>query len=209
TVLTQHPLVQESVVVVREDSPGDKRLVAYLVPAVHRSTSESVSDCEQNQATTDDQKLLSAVREHLQQKLPNYMMPNTFILLNALPLTPNGKVDRRALPAPDTATRNLATGFVSPRTPIEAQLAQIWSEVLGIERIGVHDNFFELGGHSLLATQVISRSRNIFSVELSLQNFFEYPTIANFAQLIEVIDSVQDYQPSITETSADYEEGEL
>ncbi|MDJ0499843.1 MAG: non-ribosomal peptide synthase/polyketide synthase [Nostocales cyanobacterium LE14-WE4] len=152
------------------------------------------------------QKLVPQVREFIQQKLPNYMIPQAFVLLNALPLTPNGKVDRRALPTPDTASRNLGTGFVSPRTPIEAQIAQIWSEVLGLERIGVKDNFFELGGHSLLATQVISRSRDIFSVELSLQNLLEYPTIANLAQMIEVLGVSQ---ISITETPEDYEEGEL
>ena len=152
------------------------------------------------------QKLVPQVREFIQQKLPNYMVPQAFVLLNALPLTPNGKVDRRALPTPDTASRNLATGFVSPRTPIEAQIAQIWSEVLGLERIGVKDNFFELGGHSLLATQVISRSRDILSVELSLQNLLEYPTIANLAQMIEVLGVSQ---ISITETPEDYEEGEL
>ncbi|MEH2221574.1 non-ribosomal peptide synthase/polyketide synthase [Nostoc sp.] len=155
------------------------------------------------------QKLVPQVREFIQQKLPNYMVPQAFVLLNALPLTPNGKVDRRALPAPDTATRNLATGFVSPRTPIEAQLVQIWSEVLGTERIGINDNFFELGGHSLLATQVISRLRNIFSVELSLQNFLEYPTVANLAQIIEVVSIAQDSQLSITKIQEDYEEGEL
>ncbi|WP_442940787.1 non-ribosomal peptide synthase/polyketide synthase [Nostoc sp.] len=155
------------------------------------------------------QKLVPQVREFIQQKLPNYMVPQAFVLLNALPLTPNGKVDRRALPAPDTATRNLATGFVSPRTPIEAQLIQIWSEVLGTERIGINDNFFELGGHSLLATQVISRLRNIFSVELSLQNFLEYPTVANLAQIIEVVSTAQDGQLSIKKTQEDYEEGEL
>nr|CAC01604.1 peptide synthetase [Anabaena sp. 90] len=152
------------------------------------------------------QKLVPQVREFIQQKLPNYMIPQAFVLLNALPLTPNGKVDRRALPTPDTASRNLGTGFVSPRTPIEAQMAQIWSEVLGLERIGVKDNFFELGGHSLLATQVISRSRDIFSVELSLQNLLEYPTIVNLAQMIEVLGVSQ---ISITETPEDYEEGEL
>ncbi|MBO1055966.1 MAG: amino acid adenylation domain-containing protein [Dolichospermum sp. JUN01] len=152
------------------------------------------------------QKLVPQVREFIQQKLPNYMIPQAFVLLNALPLTPNGKVNRRALPIPDKASRNLSTGFVSPRTPIEAQMAQIWSEVLGLERIGVKDNFFTLGGHSLLATQVISRSRDIFSVELSLQNLLEYPTIANLAQMIEVLGVSQ---ISITETPEDYEEGEL
>ncbi|KYC42732.1 non-ribosomal peptide synthetase [Scytonema hofmannii PCC 7110] len=155
------------------------------------------------------QKLVPQVREFIQQKLPNYMIPQAFVLLDSLPLTPNGKVDRQTLPAPDTAARNLATGFVSPRTPIEAQMAQIWSEVLGTERIGIKDNFFELGGHSLLATQVISRSRDIFSVELSLQNLLEYPTIDNLAQIIEVLGVVQDGQLALTETSEDYEEGEL
>ncbi|NER99115.1 MAG: tubC protein, partial [Symploca sp. SIO1B1] len=155
------------------------------------------------------QKLVPQVRQFVQQKLPNYMMPQAFVLLNALPLTPNGKVDRKALPKPDTATRNLSTGFTLPRNPIEAQLVQIWGEVLGIERIGVKDNFFELGGHSLLATQVISRLSDIFSVELSLQNFLEYPTVASLAQNIEVLEMVQNPQPSFTETSDDYEEGEL
>jgi acyl carrier protein len=136
------------------------------------------------------------------------MVPQAFVLLNTLPLTPNGKVDRRALPTPDLATRNLATGFLAPRTAIETQMSQIWSEVLGVERIGIKDNFFELGGHSLLATQVISRSRDLFSVELSLQNLLEYPTIANLAEIIEVL-SVAPGETSMTETLEDYEEGEL
>ncbi|MCA2621159.1 MULTISPECIES: non-ribosomal peptide synthase/polyketide synthase [unclassified Microcystis] len=154
------------------------------------------------------QKLVPQVREFVQQKLPNYMVPQAFVLLNTLPLTPNGKVDRLALPTPDTATRNLATGFLAPRTAIETQMSQIWSEVLGVERIGIKDNFFELGGHSLLATQVISRSRDLFSVELSLQNLLEYPTIANLAEIIEVL-SVAPRETSMTETLEDYEEGEL
>ncbi|GDZ93325.1 McnC protein [Planktothrix agardhii CCAP 1459/11A] len=155
------------------------------------------------------QKLIPQVREFVQQKLPSYMVPQAFVLLNALPLTPNGKIDRRALPTPDIATRNLATSFLAPRTPIETQMGQIWSEVLGLERIGIKDNFFELGGHSLLATQVISRSRDLFSVELSLQNLLEYPTIANLAQIIELLAVAQQGQPAITETLDDYEEGEL
>jgi amino acid adenylation domain-containing protein len=154
------------------------------------------------------QKLVPQVRELSQQQLPSYMVPQAFVLLNALPLTPNGKVDRRALPTVD-ATRNLATGFVSPQTPIEAQLVRVWSEVLGVERIGIKDNFFELGGHSLLATQVISRLREIFAVELSLQNLLEYPTIANFAQVIEILLGVQHDRTAITKPPADYEEGEF
>ncbi|TRT96054.1 MAG: amino acid adenylation domain-containing protein [Microcystis aeruginosa Ma_OC_LR_19540900_S633] len=154
------------------------------------------------------QKLIPQVREFVQQKLPSYMVPQAFVLLNTLPLTPNGKVDRLALPTPDTATRNLATGFLAPRTPIETQMSQIWSEVLGVERIGIKDNFFELGGHSLLATQVISRSRDLFSVELSLQNLMEYPTIANLAQIIEVL-TVAPGETAMTESLEDYEDGEL
>ncbi|MHC0062944.1 non-ribosomal peptide synthase/polyketide synthase [Nostoc sp. UIC 10890] len=146
------------------------------------------------------QKLVPQVREFIQQKLPNYMVPKAFVLLNALPLTPNGKVDRRALPTPDTASRNLSTGFVSPRTPIEAQLVQIWGEVLGLERIGVKDNFFELGGHSLLATQVISRSNSAFGLDLSVQKMFEFPTVAAIASYMEVMDwAAEDLaEPDIT-----------
>jgi amino acid adenylation domain-containing protein len=136
------------------------------------------------------QKLVPLVREFIQQKLPDYMVPQAFVILNALPLTPNGKVDRRSLPTPDTATRNLSTGIVLPRTPIEAELAQIWSEVLGVERIGVKDNFFELGGHSLLATQVLSQINSAFGLDLSIQVMFESPTVAGIAAYIEVVDLV-------------------
>ncbi|MEH2068924.1 MAG: amino acid adenylation domain-containing protein [Nostoc sp.] len=134
------------------------------------------------------QKLVPQVREYIQQKLPDYMMPQAFVVLNALPLTLNGKVDRRALPSPDTATRNLSTGFVLPRTPIEAQLARIWSQVLGVESIGVKDNFFELGGHSLLATQVLSEINSAFGLDLSIQIMFESPTVAGIAEYIKVMD---------------------
>ena len=136
------------------------------------------------------QKLVPKVREFLQQKLPSYMIPQAFVLLDSLPLTPNGKVDRKALPSPDTATRNLANSFVLPRNPIEAQLTHIWSEVLGLERIGVKDNFFELGGHSLLATQVLSRINSAFELDLSVQIMFESPTIAGIAGYIQAVDWV-------------------
>jgi acyl carrier protein len=118
------------------------------------------------------------------------MVPQAFVLLDSLPLTPNGKVDRKALPSPDAATRNLANSFVLPRNPIEAQLTQIWSEVLGLERIGVKDNFFELGGHSLLATQVLSRINSAFGLDLSVQIMFESPTIAGIAGYIQAVDWV-------------------
>ncbi|NET03095.1 MAG: amino acid adenylation domain-containing protein, partial [Sphaerospermopsis sp. SIO1G1] len=132
------------------------------------------------------QKLVPQVREFIQHKLPSYMIPQAFVLLNSLPLTPNGKVDRRALPTPDLGSRSLGAGFVSPRNPVEAQVVQIWAEVLGMESVGVKDNFFEIGGHSLLATQVVSRVNSAFTVNLSVQKMFEFPTVAEIAEYMEV-----------------------
>jgi acyl carrier protein len=153
--------VKDCVVVAREDAPGDKRLVAYVVG--------------EGEATTDTNEL----RARLQRSLPEYMVPSAFVTLDALPLTPNGKVDRRALPAPEG--RPEVTAFVAPRTPIEEAVAAIWCELLRLDRVGVHDNFFELGGHSLLATRVIARVREVFEVELPLRALFQQPTIAEFA----------------------------
>jgi acyl carrier protein len=162
TVLTQHPSLRETVVIAREDLPGDKRLVAYVVPQQQQPHS-------------------SELRSFVQERLPNYMVPSAFVFLDALPLTPNGKVDHRALPAPDASSSQLDTEFVPPSNPTEELLATIWAEVLGVERVGIHDNFFELGGHSLLATRVISQSNQAFSVELSLRHIFETPTVAGLA----------------------------
>jgi len=162
-VLRQHADVREAVAVVREDVAGDQRLVAYVV--THDGATPSVSQW----------------REHLRRRLPDYMVPGTFVTLERLPLAPNGKVDRRALPQPDAARPDLKAELVLPRTPVESRLAEIWSELLGVDPIGVHDNFFELGGHSLLATQVVSRVRESFGAELSLVSFFETPVIAELA----------------------------
>lgn len=125
------------------------------------------------------------LRRHLQEKLPEYMMPSSFVTLEALPLLPNGKVNRQALPAPDTVKLDLEATYVAPRTPIEETLIQIWSEVLRVEEIGIDDHFFVLGGHSLLATQVISQIREIFPVELPLRHLFESPTVRGLAERIE------------------------
>jgi amino acid adenylation domain-containing protein len=165
--LTQHSAVRASVVVVREDEPGSKRLVAYVVP-------------QPEQALT-----ITELRRFLKDKLPEYMMPSAFMILEALPLTPNGKVNRQALPAPELARPELEKSFAEPRTPIEEVLAAIWIDILRLEQVGIHDNFFELGGHSLLATQVISRLRKVFQVELPLRCLFESPTIAELAETIE------------------------
>jgi amino acid adenylation domain-containing protein len=142
-VLGMHTDVREAVVIAREDTPGDKRLVAYIVS-------------QQNQTPAG-----SELRSFLKGKLPEYMLPAAFVILDALPLTPNGKVDRRALPAPDEMSAGNETDYVGPRSPLEQRLVDIWAEVLHLERVGIHQNFFDLGGHSLLATQLISRRGGI------------------------------------------------
>jgi amino acid adenylation domain-containing protein len=141
-VLGQHPAVDEAVVVVREDVPGNKRLVAYVV--VNQATAPTIPHLQQ----------------FLKQKLPEYMVPSAFVTLDSLPLTPNGKIDRRALPVPDTSRPFGEGAYVAPQTPVEEMLAGIWAQVLEVKQVSIHDNFFDLGGHSLLATQLISRLRD-------------------------------------------------
>ena len=114
------------------------------------------------------------------------MIPSTFVFLDSLPLTPNGKIDRGALPAPTSARPELVETFAAAGTPTEEVLAGLWTELLGVEQVGIHDNFFDLGGHSLLATQVISRVRELFHVEIALRQLFETPTVADLAQSIEI-----------------------
>ena len=166
-VLGQHDAIQQAVVLAREDNPGDRRLVGYVV-----ARSEASFDALD-------------VRKYLKQKLPEYMIPSALVPLDALPLTPNGKVDRGALPAPDRDRRELAQVYRGPRTPSEATLTAIWREVLKLAKVGIHDNFFDLGGHSLLATQVVSRIRSAFSIEFPLRSLFEMPTVAEMAEMIE------------------------
>jgi hypothetical protein len=168
SVLRQHPGVRENVVLAREDSPGDKRLVAYIV-------------------ASDRQPEINELRDFLKRKLPDYMVPSAFVLLDCLPLTPNGKVDRRALPAPAQSRAEQTNPFVAPRTPGEESLARIWAEVLKLEKLGIHDNFFDLGGHSLLATQVISRVRQTFAMDIALRALFETPTVAGMIEHIETL----------------------
>ncbi len=186
-LLDSHPDVRENVVIVREDVLGDQRLVAYVVPGQEQRTEnkEQTSEKEAPQFSILNSQFSAELRAFLKQKLPDYMIPAAFVLLETLPHTPNGKVDRKALPAPDQALLRRDRAVVAPRSPLEVQLAAIWSQVLGVEEIGIDDNFFELGGHSLLATQVITRVRSTLQVELPLQKIFEEPTIAGMARLIE------------------------
>jgi acyl-CoA synthetase (AMP-forming)/AMP-acid ligase II/acyl carrier protein len=159
--LAEHPEVREAVVLAREDVPGDRRLVAYVVGAVE----------------------MDALREHVRRGLPEYMVPGAFVVLDALPLTANGKLDRKALPAPELASAEET--YVAPRTPVEEVLAEIWAEVLRLERVGVHDSFFDLGGHSLLVMRLLTQVRATFDLEISIRTVFSMPTLEAMAAEIE------------------------
>ncbi|MGH3823001.1 MAG: amino acid adenylation domain-containing protein, partial [Pseudonocardiaceae bacterium] len=162
--LATHPGVGEIVVAAREDQPGIKRLVGYVVPA------------------TENPPTVAELRSHLGQTLPDYMVPAVFVTLEALPLGPTGKVDRKALPAPDQAAQPVVE-YVAPRTATEQTLARIWADVLGAEQVGIHDNFFELGGDSILSIQVVSRARQA-GLGISSKDIFLHQTIAVLAAII-------------------------
>ena len=169
-ILNRHPAVQDAVIQVREDQPGEKRLVAYLV------TEQSASPPTHAQ-----------LRHYLREHLPDYMVPAQFVFLDALPLNSSGKVNRRALPAPLESDLVREERYRAPRTPLEKQIADIWREVLHLDQIGIEDNFFSLGGHSLLATQVVSRIRDICAVEMPLQMLFAAPTVAAQAEYLQQV----------------------
>ena len=127
---------------------------------------------------------VGSLRDFLKQKLPDYMIPSSFVFLNHLPLTPNGKVDRKALPAPDAINPELETNYVAPQTEIEQSIATIWQQVLHLEKVGVDDNFFDLGGHSLLMAQAHSKMREVIDKEVSMIEMFKYPTISSLAKYL-------------------------
>jgi amino acid adenylation domain-containing protein len=170
TTLLEIERVKEAVVVGWEDTPGNKRLVAYITPAGPHMPN------------------VHELRRVLSDKLPDYMVPFTFIMLDHMPLTATGKVDRRALPAPDSTRPALETPFLAARTSVEEKLAGIWAEVLGLDRVGVHDSFLELGGDSLLATRVVSRVLSQFQIRVPLRLLFEAPTVAEMAAVIVELD---------------------
>ncbi|GAB4190120.1 MAG: hypothetical protein Fur006_31930 [Coleofasciculaceae cyanobacterium] len=179
SVLNEHPDIRETVVLAREDEPGNKRLVAYVVP---KQPSEF---------------LVSELRNFLKQKLPEYMLPSAFVRLKALPLTPNGKVDRQALPAPDSVRPELEGQFVAPRTPVEESIAGIWTQVLGLDRVGIYDNFFELGGDSIMSIQIIARL-NQAGLQLTPKQMFEYPTVAGLAVVAGTALTMRSHQEPVT-----------
>ncbi|HVH12440.1 MAG TPA: amino acid adenylation domain-containing protein, partial [Longimicrobium sp.] len=166
TALRTHASIRDAVVVAREDTPGDRRLVAYVVAG-------------------DDVPSAAELRARLRERLPDYMVPSAFVTLDALPRTGSGKVDRGALPAPDAPTP--AGSFVAPRTPVEELLAGIFAEMLEAERVGVHDDFFDAGGHSLLAMRDVTRVQAAFGVEVSVRALFETPTVAGLAARVDAL----------------------
>ena len=164
TVIAQHPDIQQTAVIAREDTPGDKRLIAYIVP--------QQQDLPKNK-----------LRSFLQKRLPHYMVPSAYVKLNSLPITPGGKVDRRALPAPEFDRSELGK-TVAPRNDLELKIATIWEEILNTSPIGVQDNFFDLGGHSLLAVSLLTRIEKTFQKNIPLTTFLSAPTIEGIANVI-------------------------
>ncbi|WP_454907644.1 amino acid adenylation domain-containing protein [Variovorax gossypii] len=173
-VLLEHPHIAQAAVIAREDVPGEKRLVAYVV---------AVADADPQPAD---------LRAHLAQAVPDYMVPSAFVTVPALPVGPSGKLDRKALPAPELQA---ATPYAAPRTPTERTLAALWAETLHLQRVGIHDNFFELGGHSLMIVQLISMIRQQFMIDLPLDTLFQVSTIAGLAELL---DQAAVARPSLT-----------
>jgi acyl carrier protein len=161
--LVDHPDINAVAVKLHEKNATERFLAAYVVSAQNAAVSSA------------------ELRRHLGQKLPDYMIPHVFVAMDGLPLLPNGKVDHAALPPPAISGTTLERTFVPPQTPAEEEIAAIWMELLGLEKVGVHNNFFELGGHSLLATQVMSRVRDRFQSELTMRQLFESPTVAGLA----------------------------
>ncbi len=191
SAISQHSAMREAVVIVREDVPGDKRLVAYGV------------------LTPGATLTLGDLRPFLKTTLPDYMVPSALVTLDALPLTPSGKVNRKVLPPPDVTTQATAT-VAPPEGEVEQTLARIWAEVLGVQIVGRYDNFFDLGGHSLLAVQIVVQLQQVFDINLRMPALFEHPTVAALAAHIETIRWATAPQiDDMTGIDADFEEGEL
>jgi amino acid adenylation domain-containing protein len=178
TTLRQQPAVEQAIVTVREDQPGDKRLVAYLVA---------------NDGADSALLETSTMRRQLSESLPDYMIPSAFVWLDEFPLTPNGKIDRRALPRPEMDRSDLKTSFVAPRDNLEQQLTNILEKILDVKTIGVRDSFFDLGGHSLLAVRLFAQIENRFGKRLPLVTLFQAPTIEQLAQVLRETDTAKSW----------------
>src|SRR5437764_4131178 len=173
--LAEHAGVEEAVVVAREDEGGEKRLVAYYT---------SAESCGEGGTKEREEVGAEVLRAHLSARLPEYMVPAAYVRLQSLPLTGNGKLDRKALPAPDTDAYAVRA-YEAPMGEAERRLAEIWAEVLKVERVGRHDNFFDLGGHSLLAVRMVSHVRQVLGVEAAIRDLFARPVLVDFARDLE------------------------
>jgi acyl carrier protein len=169
SILQEYKGIKDAVVILRDDTPGNQRLVAYLI--------------NEDGVSIEFVKL----RVYLRERLPEFMIPTAFVTLEAFPLTPSGKIDRRALPIPDRDRSDLSSEYIAPRNEIEEKMANICKELLSLERVGVYDNFFDLGGHSLLATQFVSRLKETFRVDVALRTLFDKPMIAELANEIKIL----------------------
>jgi amino acid adenylation domain-containing protein len=228
--LAQIPGVREVVVTAREYVQGETRLVAYIVPGARqveaanqllRQEDEQSPDHRQNGALPNE--ITAHARRFLKEKLPEYMIPSVFVVLDALPLTAHGKVDRKALPLPEPKRSESDSSFVAPRTPVEKKLVEMWSELLGVEGIGIHDSFYELGGHSLLLTRLASRINKTFHVDLPLRTLFNTPTIVEMTTAIaarqveeedltdtaQLIEQLKQLSPAEVKAMLDAEVGDL
>ncbi len=195
-LLNQHSDVQESVVMDREDVSGNKRLVAYIVPEKRQSNLLSEQDNQQKDQIelwpSVGEYPVYSLRDYLKEHLPEYMVPSSFIALNALPLSPNGKLDRRSLPTPKDLSSDLAFAYVAPRNEVEKTITSIWQEVLHLETVGINDNFFDLGGHSLLTLQIQSKLQQLFPKNVLITDLFKYPTISSLANYLSKNQSQKD-----------------
>ena len=192
-LLRQHPQVNHTVVLAREDERGDKRLVAYVIP-VELSVAKTSPSAE-------------SLRAYLKSALPDYMIPSAFVMLERFPLTSNGKLDRHALPAPERGA--YASGdYEAPDAEIEKAVAEIWQEVLQVDRVSRRDNFFELGGHSLLCVRLMAKVQERFAIELSLHGVFQHPTVHEMSRLVEslLFEKRQAVPTRQSESLADIEE---
>ncbi|HEX6288073.1 MAG TPA: amino acid adenylation domain-containing protein [Herpetosiphonaceae bacterium] len=191
SVLSAHPAVQHCVVVAREDSPGDKRLVAYVGEQRNNGTKEQRGEIAELETRS------SELRTYLKERLPEYMVPSAFVLLDSFPVTSNGKLDRKALPAPERDDLGATEALVAPRTPTEQLLAEIWTSVLRVQQIGIHDNFFMLGGDSILGIQIIARA-NQAGLRLAPGHLFQYQTIATLAAVAGTAAGTQTEQSTVS-----------
>ncbi len=185
--IRRHPAIAQNLVLAREDTPGDLRLIAYLIP-------------ERDRNTPDAREL----RRFLRQNLPDYMVPSRFVILERFPVSPNGKIDRLALPAPDRQAKELVSDYVAPRNALEKKMAGLFAETLSLERVGIHDSFFELGGNSLLAARLLYQAQDIFHANATMREFLAYPDVAGFCEVIaaqqregtfSAKDSIESHEP--------------